>query len=55
MHKNKRFLINHVTFDVKKFRNMYQYIERLDEKTKNDYRRDLLKDMKIIEENLIRR
>lgn len=55
MQKDKRFLITHASFDVKKFRHMYPFAEGLDERVRNDFRVDLLRDIKIIEESLLRK
>ena len=53
--KDKRYLINRSAFNLKKFRAMYNYVGQLDEKVKNDYRGDLLRDLRLIEENLLQR
>ena len=55
MQRDKRYLSTHASFDVKKFRTMYQYGDGLDERIKNDFRIDLLRDIKIIEQNLLRK
>jgi len=55
MQQDKRFLLTHASFDIKKFRTMYPYAEGLDERVKNDFRIDLLRDIKIIEESLLRK
>jgi len=53
--KDKRFLLNYVPFDMEKFRKIYTYLDTIDEKVRNDYRHDLLKDVNTIEVSLLQR
>jgi transcription-repair coupling factor (superfamily II helicase) len=54
-HKDKRFVLNFVKFDVEKFKKMYKMLDYVDEKIKNDYRHDLLRDVHTIESSLLQR
>ena len=53
--KDRRFIMNFVPFKVAKFKKMFSYFSDLDEKVRNDFRTDLLRDVHTIEVNVLQR